>query len=120
MPGFRLGQKWNDKLGMRASNTSELVFDETPVPAANLMGKPGDGTLHMMRNLELERLVLAAQSVGIAQRCIEVMLEYSGGAQSLRPTDPILWSDSAPHRRGLRRIPSGAFLSFTTWRAVSI
>ncbi len=78
MPGFSLGQKWGDKLGMRASFTAELVFDEVPVPAANRMGEPGDGTRHMMRNLELERLVLAAQSVGIAQRCIEVMLEYSG------------------------------------------
>lgn len=78
MPGFSLGQKWSDKLGMRASFTAELVFDETPVPALNMMGAPGEGTLHMMRNLELERLVLAAQSLGIAQRCIEVMLEYSG------------------------------------------
>ncbi len=78
MPGFSLGQKWTDKLGMRASFTAELVFDDVPVPAANMMGKPGDGTLHMMRNLELERLVLAGQSLGIAQRCIEVMVEYSG------------------------------------------
>ncbi len=78
MPGFSLGQKWTDKLGMRASFTAELVFDEVPVPVANRMGKPGEGTLHMMRNLELERLVLAAQSLGIAPRCIDVMLKYSG------------------------------------------
>ena len=78
MPGFSLGQKWHDKLGMRASFSAELVFDDVPVPAANRMGEPGDGTLHMMRNLEIERLTLAAMSLGIAQRCIEVMLEYSG------------------------------------------
>ena len=77
-PGFSLGQKWVDKLGMRASFTAELVFDEVPVPAEHMMGEPGDGTMHMMRNLEFERLVLAAQAVGIAQRCIEVMLAYSG------------------------------------------
>ena len=78
MPGFSLGQKWTDKLGMRASFTAELVFDDVPVPVTNRMGEPGEGTLHMMRNLELERLVLAGQSLGIAERCIEVMLEYSG------------------------------------------
>ncbi len=78
MPGFSLGQKWHDKLGMRASFSAELVFDDVPVPAANLMGKRGDGTLHMMRNLEIERLTLAAMSLGIAQRCIEVMLAYAG------------------------------------------
>ena len=78
MPGFALGQKWSDKLGMRSSFSAELVFEDVPVPAKNLMGAPGEGTLHMMRNLELERLVLAAMSLGIAQRCLEIMLAYSG------------------------------------------
>jgi isovaleryl-CoA dehydrogenase len=78
MPGFRLGQKWRDKLGMRASFTTELVFDEVPVPVANRMGAPGEGTLHMMRNLEIERLALAAMSLGIAQRALQVMVAYAG------------------------------------------
>jgi isovaleryl-CoA dehydrogenase len=77
MPGFSLGQKWKDKLGMRASFTSELVFDDVPVPVTNRMGEEGEGTLHMMRNLEIERLTLAAMSLGIAQRCLQVMVDYA-------------------------------------------
>jgi isovaleryl-CoA dehydrogenase len=77
MSGFRLGQKWRDKLGMRASITSELVFDGVRVPVGNRLGAEGEGTLHMMRNLEIERLTLAAQSVGIAKRCLRVMVAYA-------------------------------------------
>ncbi len=78
MPGFAVGQKIQDKAGMRASNTAELVFDRCLVPEANRVGQEGDSMLHMMRNLELERLTLAAMSLGIARRCLEVMLQYSG------------------------------------------
>ena len=76
-PGFRLGQKIKDKLGMRASPTAELVFDNCLVPAANLIGKEGESTKHMMRNLELERLTLAAMSLGIARRSLEIMNAYA-------------------------------------------
>ncbi|MBL8785653.1 MAG: acyl-CoA dehydrogenase family protein [Deltaproteobacteria bacterium] len=77
MPGFKLGQKLHDKLGMRASPTAELVFDGCRVPAANLIGEVGDAVSHMMRNLELERLTLAAMSLGIARRSIEIMNAYA-------------------------------------------
>jgi isovaleryl-CoA dehydrogenase len=77
MPGFSLGQKWKDKLGMRASFTAELVFDGVPVPVTNRMGAEGEGTLHMMRNLEVERLALAAMALGIAQRSLQVMVDYA-------------------------------------------
>jgi len=77
MAGFRLGQKWTDKLGMRASFTAELVFDHVPVPVANRLGKEGEGTIHMMRNLEIERLTLAAQALGITERCLRVMVDYA-------------------------------------------
>jgi len=77
MPGFRLGQKWTSKLGMRASFTAELLFDGVRVPEANRLGEEGEGVLHMMRNLEIERLTLAAQALGIAQRCLQVMSEYA-------------------------------------------
>jgi isovaleryl-CoA dehydrogenase len=76
-PGFSLGQCWKEKLGMRASMTAELIFDGCRVPADNLLGAEGDSTLHMMRNLELERLTLAAMSLGIAQRCLRVMVDYA-------------------------------------------
>jgi isovaleryl-CoA dehydrogenase len=77
MQGFALGQKWVDKLGMRASFTAELLFQDVRVPAKNLMGDVGEGVRHMMRNLEIERLTLGAQAVGIAQRSLRVMVEYA-------------------------------------------
>lgn len=82
MPGFRLGQRIKDKLGMRGSPTAELVFDGCRVPAANRIGEEGESTLHMMRNLELERLTLAAMSLGIARKCIEVMNTYASERQA--------------------------------------
>jgi isovaleryl-CoA dehydrogenase len=82
MPGFRLGQKWKDKLGMRASFTAELVFEGVRVPIANRLGAEGEGTLAMMRNLEIERLTLAAMSVGIAGRCVRVMIDWANQRES--------------------------------------
>lgn len=75
--GYSVGQKIRDKLGMRASNTAELVFDNCQVPIENLVGHEGDSMLHMMRNLELERLTLAAMSLGIARRSLEIMNRYA-------------------------------------------
>ena len=77
MPGFSLGQKIIDKCGMRASNTAELVFDNVEVPVENVVGEVGGATMCMHRNLEIERLVLAAMSLGIARRSIEVMTNYA-------------------------------------------
>jgi isovaleryl-CoA dehydrogenase len=62
---------------MRASYTSELIFDSVRVPIANRLGDEGAGKLAMMRNLEIERLTLAAMSVGIAKRCLDVMIGYA-------------------------------------------
>lgn len=76
-PGFVVGQKIHDKLGMRASNTAELVFENCRIPASALIGHEGDSMLHMMRNLEVERLTLAAMSLGIARRSIEIMSRYA-------------------------------------------
>jgi len=75
--GFSVGQRIKDKCGMRASGTAELVFDEVRVPAANLVGIKDSAVKCMMRNLEIERVGLAAMSTGIARRCIEVMNRYS-------------------------------------------
>ncbi|MBX3250426.1 MAG: acyl-CoA dehydrogenase family protein [Myxococcales bacterium] len=76
-PGFSLGQKIEDKLGMRASPTAELVFEGCRVPVANRIGEEGTAMLHMMRNLEIERVTLAAMSLGIARRSVEVMNDYA-------------------------------------------
>jgi len=75
--GFKLGQKIMDKCGMRASMTAELVFEDVVVPAENLVGGEGGAVMCMMRNLEIERLVLAAMSLGIARRSLLVMSEYA-------------------------------------------
>jgi isovaleryl-CoA dehydrogenase len=76
MPGFSSGAKI-DKLGMRASSMSELHFEGCRVPRANLLGTEGGGITNMMRNLEIERLTLAAISLGIARRCVDVMARYA-------------------------------------------
>lgn len=75
--GFSVGQKIRDKTGMRASNTAELVFEDCRLPTGALVGAEGESMLHMMRNLELERLTLAAMSLGIARRAIDVMNRYA-------------------------------------------
>jgi isovaleryl-CoA dehydrogenase len=77
MPGFTLGSKIEDKCGMRASMTAELSFDNVEVPVENIVGELGGATLCMMRNLEIERITLAAMSLGLARRSIEVMSNYS-------------------------------------------
>ena len=77
MPGFSVGQKIYDKTGMRASNTAELVFDDCVVPAANIVGATGESMIHMMRNLELERIGLAAMGLGIARRSLAAMNQYA-------------------------------------------
>lgn len=76
MPGFSAGKKFS-KMGMRASPTGELVFENCLVPAANRVGKEGDSVRHMMQNLDLERITIAGISLGIARAAIEVAGKYA-------------------------------------------
>ena len=76
-PGFSLGQRLHGKTGMRASMTAELVFEDCVVPVKNRLGEEGESMLHMMRNLEIERVTIGAMSTGIAGRCVEVMTKYA-------------------------------------------
>lgn len=76
-PGFSLGEKIQDKLGCRSSFTAGLVFEDCVVPVSNRLGEEGDSMMHMMANLEIERLTLAAMSLGIAKRCLQVMVRYA-------------------------------------------
>ncbi|PJZ71371.1 isovaleryl-CoA dehydrogenase [Leptospira perolatii] len=75
-PGFSVGKK-EEKMGMRSSPTTQLVFDNMEVPAENLLGSEDGALTHMMRNLEIERITLAAQSLGIAKRCVDIMCDYT-------------------------------------------
>jgi isovaleryl-CoA dehydrogenase len=75
MEGFSVGQKI-DKLGMRGSPTSELVFDDCFVPAENIMGPENGGVGVLMSGLDYERTVLAGIQLGIMQACLDVVLPY--------------------------------------------
>lgn len=75
--GYRVGQSLKGKLGMRASNTAEIVLEDCPVATNQLVGQEHQALMHMMRNLEIERLTLAAMSLGIAKRCIAIMSNYA-------------------------------------------
>lgn len=65
------------KMGMRASTMGELIFEDCEIPKENLLGELGGGLTHMMRNLEIERLTLAAMSTGIALRCVDTMVRFA-------------------------------------------
>jgi alkylation response protein AidB-like acyl-CoA dehydrogenase len=74
-PGFRPGKKEN-KLGLRASDTSELIFEDCEIPAENLLGKLGEGFIDSMRVLDGGRISIAALSLGIARGALEASLRY--------------------------------------------
>jgi isovaleryl-CoA dehydrogenase len=74
-PGFSTAQKL-DKLGMRGSNTCELVFEDCVVPAENVLGKINEGARVLMSGLDYERLILAAGPLGIMQACMDIVVPY--------------------------------------------
>ncbi|WOS65069.1 isovaleryl-CoA dehydrogenase [Sinorhizobium fredii] len=74
-PGFSTGQKL-DKLGMRGSNTSELIFKDCEVPEENVLGRVGDGVKVLMSGLDYERVVLSAGPLGIMAACLDVVVPY--------------------------------------------
>jgi isovaleryl-CoA dehydrogenase len=75
MPGFRTAQKL-DKLGMRGSNTCELVFENCEIPDENRLGEVGQGVYILMKGLDSERLVLSGGPIGIMQAAMDVVLPY--------------------------------------------
>ena len=75
-PGFSSGKK-EDKLGMRASETAELVFDNCRIPEENLLGEVGDGFIQAMKVLDGGRISIAALSIGIAKGAYKAALNYS-------------------------------------------
>jgi alkylation response protein AidB-like acyl-CoA dehydrogenase len=76
MPGFRSGRK-EDKLGWRASDTRELIFEDVEVPRENLLGEEGEGFVNFMRTLDAGRIGLAALSLGLAEGAFEQSLRYA-------------------------------------------
>ncbi|XP_045470414.1 isovaleryl-CoA dehydrogenase, mitochondrial [Harmonia axyridis] len=76
MPGFTTGPKL-DKLGMRGSNTSELIFENCKIPRQNLLGVENKGVYVLMSGLDLERLVLAGGPLGVMQACCDIAFSYA-------------------------------------------
>lgn len=75
-PGFRVG-KVEEKMGILASGTAELIFEEAEVPAENLLGKPGQGFKQMLSGLDAGRIGIGAQACGIGRAALEDAVEYS-------------------------------------------
>jgi isovaleryl-CoA dehydrogenase len=75
MPGFSTAQKL-DKLGMRGSNTCELVFDDCEIPAENVIGEVNEGVRVLMSGLDIERLILSGGPIGLMQAAIDMALPY--------------------------------------------
>ncbi len=75
-PGFKVGKK-EEKMGIKASSTAVLYFEDMEVPEENRISEENKGITSMMRNLEIERVTLAAQSLGIARACIDIMAKYA-------------------------------------------
>ena len=76
--GFRPGKK-EDKLGVRSSDTSELILEDCRIPASNLLGEPGMGFVDTLKILDRGRIGIAAFSIGIAQGAFEAALSYAKG-----------------------------------------
>lgn len=76
MKGFSAGKKEN-KLGMRASETTQLIFENCEIPEENLLGSEGEGFIQAMKILEGGRISIAALSVGLAQGCLDACIKYS-------------------------------------------
>lgn len=75
-PGFKAGKKEN-KLGMRASETAEMIFEECRIPASNMLGKEGEGFIQAMKILDGGRISIAALSLGIAKGAYEASVKYA-------------------------------------------
>jgi isovaleryl-CoA dehydrogenase len=75
-PGFSIGKSIH-KMGMRASPTGELIFENAQVPTKNRVGNVGESYLHLLKNLEIERITISAISVGIAKACLKHSLKYA-------------------------------------------
>jgi len=75
-PGFHVGKE-EDKMGLRASDTVELIFEDCRVPSENLLGQEGDGFVIAMASLDGGRIGIASQSVGLAQACLDATVSYA-------------------------------------------
>lgn len=115
-PGFRVARRM-DKHGWRSSDTAELVFEECRIPAGNVLGMEGQGFYSMMRNLQNERLVLAAMALGMAAAAIGTTLAH---VRTRRAFGGVLWDMQTIRQRlamlSARLEAARALLYATAWR----
>ena len=94
-PGFEVGQKL-DKMGWRCSDTAELVFDDCPVPAGNMLGGENRGFYSIMGNFQNERLVIGAMSIGESQAAIDLTVDY---VRQRKAFGGVLWDKQVIRQR---------------------
>jgi len=115
-PGFSVAREM-DKHGWRSSDTAELVFDGCRIPADNVLGAEGQGFYSMMRNLQNERLVLAAMAIGMAEAAIDMTLTW---VKARRAFGGVLWDMQVIRQRlamlSAKVESSRQFLYATAWR----
>ena len=115
-PGFSVAREM-DKHGWRSSDTAELVFDGCRIPADNVLGAEGQGFYSMMRNLQNERLVLAAMAIGMAEAAIDMTLTW---VKARRAFGGVLWDMQVIRQRlamlSAKVEASRQFLYATAWR----
>jgi acyl-CoA dehydrogenase len=115
-PGFSVAREM-DKLGWRSSDTAELLFDNCRIPTENMLGGEGEGFYSMMRNLQNERMVLAAMAIGTAEVAIDITLNY---VKTRRAFGGVLWDMQAIRQRlamlSAKVEANRSFLYATAWR----
>jgi acyl-CoA dehydrogenase len=116
-PGLAVARKL-DKMGWRSSDTAELVLDDCRVPAENLLGEVNRGFYAVMQNFQNERLTLAAQAMGEAQRAIELTVQYALDREAFGKS---LWQQPVIRNRlsllSAKVASARAFVYETAWRA---
>jgi alkylation response protein AidB-like acyl-CoA dehydrogenase len=115
-PGFRSGKK-EDKLGVRSSDTSELIFEDCRVPADHLLGKEGHGFIDTLRILDRGRIGIAAFAVGISQASLEAAMTYAKGR---RQFDHAIAEFQAVQFKIAEMATRTAASRLLTWRAASL
>ncbi len=116
-PGFEVAQQL-DKMGWRSSDTAELVLDDCRVPDANMLGEVNRGFYAVMKNFQNERLTLAAQAIGEAQKAIELTVQYALDREAFGKS---LWQQPVVRNRlsmhAAKVSSARAFVYETAWRA---
>ena len=117
MPGFTVARQL-DKMGWRSSDTAELVFEDVRVPAANMLGEENRGFYAIMQNFQNERITLAAQAVGEAQKALAMTHQYALERKAFGKTlweQPVIRNKLAMLQAKVSSARS--FIYETAWRA---